>query len=104
MPQRLSALDVQFLLLEKPNVHYHVAGLSILDPSTRPGGRFGGSRTERTSWLRMRCGCTHPTPCEASIAGTSARYMCPPFAVGFYRCGRSSRCQGTKELRSSARG
>jgi WS/DGAT/MGAT family acyltransferase len=41
MPQRLSALDVQFLLLEKPNVHYHVAGLSILDPSTRPGGPQG---------------------------------------------------------------
>jgi len=41
MPQRLSALDVQFLLLEKPNVHYHVAGLSILDPSTRPGGPDG---------------------------------------------------------------
>jgi diacylglycerol O-acyltransferase / wax synthase len=39
--QRLSALDVQFLLLEKPNVHYHVAGLSILDPSTRPGGPDG---------------------------------------------------------------
>jgi diacylglycerol O-acyltransferase / wax synthase len=41
MAQRLSALDVQFLLLEKPNVHYHVAGLSILDPSTRPGGPDG---------------------------------------------------------------
>ena len=41
MPQRLSALDVQFLLLEKPNVHYHVAGLSILDPATRPGGPDG---------------------------------------------------------------
>jgi len=41
MAERLSALDVQFLLLEKPNVHYHVAGLSILDPSTRPGGPDG---------------------------------------------------------------
>ena len=41
MPQRLSALDVQFLLLEKPSVHYHVAGLSILDPSTRPAGPDG---------------------------------------------------------------
>jgi len=41
MSQRLSALDVQFLLLEKPNVHYHVAGLSILDLSTRPGGPDG---------------------------------------------------------------
>jgi WS/DGAT/MGAT family acyltransferase len=41
MPQRLSALDVQFLLLEKPSVHYHVAGLSILDPATRPAGPEG---------------------------------------------------------------
>jgi WS/DGAT/MGAT family acyltransferase len=41
MAERLSALDVQFLLLEKPNVHYHVAGLSILDPSTRPSGPEG---------------------------------------------------------------
>ena len=41
MAQRLSGLDVQFLLLEKPSVHYHVAGLSILDPSTRPGGPDG---------------------------------------------------------------
>jgi WS/DGAT/MGAT family acyltransferase len=41
MPQRLSALDVQFLLLEQPNVHFHVAGLSVLDPSTRPGGPDG---------------------------------------------------------------
>jgi WS/DGAT/MGAT family acyltransferase len=41
MAQRLSALDAQFLLLEKPSVHYHVAGLSILDPSTRPAGPEG---------------------------------------------------------------
>src|SRR5919106_155767 len=41
MPQRLSALDVQFLLLEQPSVHFHVAGLSVLDPSTRPGGADG---------------------------------------------------------------
>ena len=41
MAERLSALDVQFLLLEKPSVHYHVAGLSILDPSTRPAGPDG---------------------------------------------------------------
>jgi diacylglycerol O-acyltransferase / wax synthase len=41
MAQRLSALDVQFLLLEQPSVHFHVAGLSILDPSTRPAGPDG---------------------------------------------------------------
>jgi WS/DGAT/MGAT family acyltransferase len=36
--ERLSALDASFLYLEKPTVHMHVAGLGILDPSTRPGG------------------------------------------------------------------
>ncbi len=39
--ERLTALDANFLFLEQPNVHFHVAGLSILDPSTRPDGRFG---------------------------------------------------------------
>jgi diacylglycerol O-acyltransferase len=38
--ERLSALDASFLYLEKPNVHMHVAGLGILDPSTRSDGRF----------------------------------------------------------------
>jgi diacylglycerol O-acyltransferase len=41
VPERLSALDVSFLLLERPSVHMHVAGLSILDPSTRPAGPDG---------------------------------------------------------------
>lgn len=40
MPDRLSALDASFLLLERPNVHMHVAGLVVLDPSTRPDGRL----------------------------------------------------------------
>lgn len=38
MAERLTALDVQFLHLETPSVHMHVAGLVILDPSTRPHG------------------------------------------------------------------
>jgi WS/DGAT/MGAT family acyltransferase len=38
MPDRLTALDANFLFLEQPSVHMHVAGLSILDPSTRPDG------------------------------------------------------------------
>src|SRR2546427_687563 len=41
MVERLSALDASFLYLENSNVHMHVAGLSILDPSTAPGGRLG---------------------------------------------------------------
>jgi diacylglycerol O-acyltransferase len=35
-PERLSSLDASFLYLEKPAVHMHVAGLSVLDP--RPDG------------------------------------------------------------------
>jgi len=38
-PTRLSGQDAAFLYLERPNMHMHVAGLSVLDPSTRPGGR-----------------------------------------------------------------
>lgn len=40
MPDRLTALDANFLFLEQPSVHMHVAGVSILDPSTRPDGRL----------------------------------------------------------------
>jgi len=40
MTTRLSALDASFLYMERPNVHMHVAGLAVLDPSTRPGGRL----------------------------------------------------------------
>jgi WS/DGAT/MGAT family acyltransferase len=40
MSERLTALDAQFLHLETPAVHMHVAGLTVLDPSTRPSGRL----------------------------------------------------------------
>jgi diacylglycerol O-acyltransferase len=36
--QRLGPQDASFLYLETPNVHQHVGGLAILDPSTAPGG------------------------------------------------------------------
>ncbi|HEY7755726.1 MAG TPA: wax ester/triacylglycerol synthase family O-acyltransferase [Actinomycetota bacterium] len=39
-PERLSALDASFLYLERPPMHMHVAALSVLDPSTCPGGRL----------------------------------------------------------------
>ncbi len=39
-PERLSALDASFLYLERPAMHMHVAGLSVLDPSTRPDGKL----------------------------------------------------------------
>jgi diacylglycerol O-acyltransferase / wax synthase len=37
--QRLSAQDAAFLYLERPHMHMHVAGVSILDPSTTASGR-----------------------------------------------------------------
>jgi WS/DGAT/MGAT family acyltransferase len=40
MAERLTALDASFLYLETPQMHMHVAGLTILDPSTRPDGRL----------------------------------------------------------------
>ena len=39
-PERLTALDASFLYLERPAMHMHVAGLSLLDPSTCPDGRL----------------------------------------------------------------
>ena len=38
--ERLNVIDASFLYLERPNVHMHVAGVAILDPSTTPGGRI----------------------------------------------------------------
>ncbi|MGH2739072.1 MAG: WS/DGAT/MGAT family O-acyltransferase [Actinomycetota bacterium] len=40
MAERLSPLDASFLYLEQPNVHMHVGGVAILDPSTHPKGRL----------------------------------------------------------------
>ncbi len=39
-PERMTALDASFLYLERPAMHMHVAGLSILDPSTCPDGHL----------------------------------------------------------------
>jgi len=45
--ERLSVLDASFLYMEKPNVHMHVGGVAILDPSTRSDGRLtAGDVTE----------------------------------------------------------
>src|SRR6266516_3186440 len=38
--ERLGPQDASFLYLETPNVHQHVGGVAILDPSTAPGGRL----------------------------------------------------------------
>ncbi len=60
--ERLGPQDASFLYLEKPNVHQHVGGLAILDPSTRPDGvlRYRdlveviGSRLHLTPRFRQR--------------------------------------------------
>ena len=38
--RQLTSLDAQFLALESSNQTGHVAGLAILDPSTKPSGEF----------------------------------------------------------------
>jgi diacylglycerol O-acyltransferase len=38
--RQLTGLDAQFLALENPRQAGHVGGLAVLDPSTRPNGRF----------------------------------------------------------------
>jgi diacylglycerol O-acyltransferase / wax synthase len=38
--QRLGPQDASFFYLELPNVHQHVGGLAVVDPSTAPGGRL----------------------------------------------------------------
>jgi len=49
---RLGTLDSSFLYLEKPNVHMHIAGLSVFDPSTRDGNPLGF--TEMASLIAER--------------------------------------------------
>jgi diacylglycerol O-acyltransferase len=59
-PERLSSLDASFLYLERPAVHMHVAGLSVMDP--RPDGpllfddvrRVLEARIHRAPRLRQR--------------------------------------------------
>src|SRR5947199_3152665 len=52
---RLSAQDAAFLYLERPVMHMHVAGLAVLDPSTRPNGmlRFEDLVSVITSRLHL---------------------------------------------------
>jgi len=40
MADRLTALDAMFLYMERPNIQMHVASISVLDPSSLPGGRM----------------------------------------------------------------
>jgi diacylglycerol O-acyltransferase len=69
--ERLSALDASFLYLEKPSVHMHVAGLAILDPSTRAEGVL----TER-DLARLISERIHLVP------RFRQRVVVPPFGAG----------------------
>jgi diacylglycerol O-acyltransferase len=51
--ERLTALDASFLYLEGPAMHMHVAGLSVLDPSTRPDGRLRFEDVEQAFASRL---------------------------------------------------
>lgn len=39
--EQLSALDANFVYMETPSTPMHIGGLTILDPSTAPGGKVG---------------------------------------------------------------
>jgi WS/DGAT/MGAT family acyltransferase len=60
--KQLSGQDNMFLQIERGNVHMHVAGLAIYDPSTAPGGavrfkdvlRFFAAQVARQPLLRRR--------------------------------------------------
>ncbi len=69
--QRLSVLDSSFLYMEKPSVHMHVAGMVILDPATRPGGRL--TRDDLAEVIRSRI---HLVP------RFRQRVLFPPLALG----------------------
>ncbi|MGH2725223.1 MAG: WS/DGAT/MGAT family O-acyltransferase [Actinomycetota bacterium] len=71
MPERLSTMDASFLYLERPNVHMHVAGLVILDPATRPGGRLAYEDLARLITERIHL-----------VPRFRQRAVFPPFGAG----------------------
>ena len=50
-PERLSSLDASFLYLERPSMHMHVAGISMLDP--RPDGPLSYDDVQRVVEARL---------------------------------------------------
>ena len=50
-PERLSSLDASFLYLERPSMHMHVAGVSMLDP--RPDGPLSYDDVQRVVEARL---------------------------------------------------
>jgi Uncharacterised protein family (UPF0089). len=70
-PERLTALDASFLYLERPAMHMHVAGLSVLDPSTRPDGRLRFEDVE--AGVRLAPAPRAPAPPEGEDGAVRAR-------------------------------
>jgi WS/DGAT/MGAT family acyltransferase len=69
--QRLGPQDASFLYLETPSVHQHVSGVTILDPSTAPGGKLTYEDVTRVIASRLHL-----------VPRFRQRVVFPPFAVG----------------------
>jgi diacylglycerol O-acyltransferase / wax synthase len=52
-PTRLSAQDAAFLYLERPQMHMHVAGVSVLDPRSTPSERLAFDDLEQVVTSRL---------------------------------------------------
>lgn len=87
-PERLSALDASFLYLERPAMHMHVAGLSVLDPSTRPGGRlaFEDVRSVIASRLHVAPRLRQKVAMVPFNVGLPLWVDDPDFDLGFHLC------------------
>jgi WS/DGAT/MGAT family acyltransferase len=68
--QRLGPQDASFLYIETRNVHQHVGGVAVLDPSTAPGGRLAYDDLVRVISSRL-----HLAP------RFRQKVVFPPFAV-----------------------
>jgi diacylglycerol O-acyltransferase / wax synthase len=84
-PERLTALDASFLYLERPAMHMHVVGLSILDPSTRADGRltFDDVRTVIASRLHVAPRLRQKVAMLLFNFGLRLWVVDPEFDVGF---------------------
>jgi WS/DGAT/MGAT family acyltransferase len=52
-PERLTPLDASFLFLERPNVHMHIAVLSVFEPPARTNARGWSQEVRRTIEARL---------------------------------------------------
>ncbi|HEX9236923.1 MAG TPA: wax ester/triacylglycerol synthase domain-containing protein, partial [Actinomycetota bacterium] len=71
MPERLSTLDASFLYLERPEAHYHVGGLAVLDPLLSPYGPISFDRLRSVTASRLHL-----------VPRFRQRVMVPPLGLG----------------------